>query len=113
MDVKFFLKKIKGRFRAAFCYIVYMTCFMCKGTMRDGISVFTADMGGCVVIVRDVPSSVCGQCGDVSYSDDVARRLERIVQDVKDSAVTEIAVLSYSEKDVIGKRTQVGKLAYA
>jgi len=71
---------------------------MCKGTVRDGLSIFTADLGGCVVVIKNVPSSVCGQCGEVSYSDDVARRLEQIVQNVTQSALAEIAVVFYSEK---------------
>ena len=75
-----------------------MACFMCKGTVREGVSVFTADLGGCIVVVKNVPSGVCGQCGEASYSDDVAQRLEQIVQSVTHSALAEIAVVCYSEK---------------
>jgi YgiT-type zinc finger domain-containing protein len=75
-----------------------MTCFMCKGTVQEGISTFTADMGGCIVVIKGVPSSVCGQCGEVSYNGEVARRLEQIVQSITGSASAEIAVVSYSEK---------------
>jgi len=75
-----------------------MTCFMCKGTVQNDRSVFTADAGGCVVVIKNVPSGVCCQCGEVSYSDDVARRLEQIVQSVTQSATAEVAVVCYSEK---------------
>jgi len=75
-----------------------MTCFMCKGTVQNGLSVFTADLGGCVVVIKNVPSGVCGQCGEASYSDDVAQRLEQIVQSVTQAAAAEIAVVCYSEK---------------
>lgn len=75
-----------------------MTCFMCKGAVRNGRSVFTADLGGCIVVVKNVPSGVCGQCGEVSYNDDVAQRLEQIIRNVTQSAAAEIAVVSYSEK---------------
>jgi len=75
-----------------------MICFMCKGTVQNGLSVFTADLDGCVVVIKNVPSGVCGQCGEASYSDDVARRLEQIVQSVTQSAAAEIAVVCYSEK---------------
>jgi len=71
---------------------------MCKGSVRDGLSVFTADLGGCVVVIKNVPSGVCGQCGEVSYSDDVTRRLEQIIRSVTQSMATEVAVISYSEK---------------
>ena len=75
-----------------------MICFMCKGTVQEGVSNFTADMGGSIVIIKNVPSRVCGQCGEASYSDEVAHRLEQIVQSIMASASAEIAVVSYSEK---------------
>ena len=87
--------RMDGRFQAE---EETMTCFMCKGTTQEGFSVFTADMGGCVVVVKNVPSRVCGQCGEASYSDEVARRLQQIVQSVIASADAEVAVVSYSQK---------------
>jgi YgiT-type zinc finger domain-containing protein len=75
-----------------------MTCFMCKGGVQDGLSTFTADMGGCIVVVKNVPSRICGQCGESSFSDETARRLEQIIRGIMDSASAEIAVVCYSEK---------------
>ena len=75
-----------------------MTCFMCKGTMYDGVSSFIVDLGSCIVIVKNVPSSVCGQCSEVSYSDEVARRLEEIVCNVRNTPAAEIAVFNYPRK---------------
>jgi len=75
-----------------------MTCFMCKGTVRDGFSTFTADTGGCVVVIKNVPSSICGQCGETSYNDEVARQLEQIVKNITSSISAEVAVVSYSDK---------------
>ena len=75
-----------------------MTCFMCKDSVREGFSTFTVDMGSCIVVIKNVPSRVCGQCGETSYSDEVARRLEQIVHNLMDSVSAEIAVVSYSEK---------------
>ena len=74
-----------------------MMCFMCKGTVQEGLSTFTANMGGCVVVVKNVPSSVCSQCGETSYSSEVASRLEKIIQSITASVSAEIAVVTYSE----------------
>jgi YgiT-type zinc finger domain-containing protein len=71
---------------------------MCKGTVRDGFSTFTTDMGGCVVVIKNVPSFVCDQCGETSYNNDVAQRLEQIVKNITGTVSTEVAVVSYSEK---------------
>ena len=74
-----------------------MSCFMCKGTVKEAFSSFTTDMSDCVIVVKKVPSRVCEQCGEVSYSDDVARQLEQIVRHITTSAKTEVAVVSYSK----------------
>lgn len=71
---------------------------MCKGSVQNGFSTFTTDMEGCVIVIKNVPSFVCDQCGETSYSDKVARRLEQIVKNIKESVSTEIAVVTYSEK---------------
>jgi YgiT-type zinc finger domain-containing protein len=75
-----------------------MTCFMCKGKTQNSFSTFTTDIGNCIVIIKNVPSQICDQCAEVSYSDDVARRLEQIVNSIKDSALTEIAVVNYTDR---------------
>ena len=75
-----------------------MTCFMCKGTVQEGFSTFTTDMGGCVVIIKNVPSFVCDQCGEISYNGEVAKRLEQIVKNITGPGSAEIAVVNYSEK---------------
>ena len=75
-----------------------MTCFMCKGTVRDGFSTFTTEMGGCIIVVKNVPSVICDQCGEFSYNGEVAKRLEQIVKGITGTVSAEIAVVLYSEK---------------
>ncbi|GHU68055.1 hypothetical protein FACS189447_10520 [Spirochaetia bacterium] len=75
-----------------------MTCFMCKGALANNYSTFMADLEQCIIIVKKVPSQVCIQCGEVSYSNEVARQLEQIVRHVKETFNTEVAVVNYSNK---------------
>ena len=75
-----------------------MTCFMCKGTVQEGFSTFTADMGKSIVIVKNVPSRICSQCGEPSYSDETARRLEQIAHSLTGPSGAEIAVVTYTEQ---------------
>lgn len=72
-----------------------MTCFMCKGITEDRLTNFIADLGNCIIIVKGVPSQVCTQCGEVSYSNEVAEQLQKIVNATK-NAMTEIAVVNYT-----------------
>ena len=57
------------------------------------------DINNCIIIVKNVPSQVCKQCGDVTYNDEVAKKLEEIVNSVKD-AITEITVINYNSEFV-------------
>ena len=72
-----------------------MSCFMCKGSLEDKLTTFLVDVDNCIVIVKNVPSQVCSQCGETSYSDSVASHLEKIV-DAALKALTEIAVVNYA-----------------
>ena len=75
-----------------------MTCFMCKGKMENKLTNFIADLGKTIIIVKDVPSQVCQQCGEVSYSDEVARKLEQIVESLQSQSM-EIAITNYSSNN--------------
>ena len=61
---------------------------------ENQLTTFMVDLGNCIVIVRNVPSQVCTQCGETSYTDEVAEQLEHIVNSVRNS-MTEIAVVNY------------------
>jgi len=52
----------------------------------------------CQLVIKNVPSFVCTQCGEISYDGEVAQRLEQIVNNINGTSRTEIAVVSYSEK---------------
>ena len=74
-----------------------MKCFMCKGEMENKLTNFTLDLGTCIVIVKNVPSQVCTQCGEVSYSDEVARNLEKIVNSTRNNSA-KIAIFNYENQ---------------
>lgn len=44
-----------------------------------------------------MPSQVCKQCGEISYSNEVAKQLEKLVNSVR-NAITEFIVINYAEK---------------
>ncbi len=49
------------------------------------------------IYIKNVPSQVCKQCGEITYSNEVAKQLEKLVNSVK-NAITEITVINYTEK---------------
>ena len=74
-----------------------MNCFMCKGKLENKNTTFMVELDNCIIIIKNVPSQVCKQCGEVSYSDEVAKQLEKLANRVRDS-ITEITVINHSEK---------------
>jgi len=70
---------------------------MCKGSLENKETSFMADLDNRYLIVKEVPSQVCKQCGEVSYSHDVAKRLEELVSDMKPTN-TELVIASFASK---------------
>lgn len=58
-------------------------CPLCGGGKRAGTTTFTAELGFGVVVVRNVPALVCTQCGADWIADEVAARLEEVVEDAR------------------------------
>lgn len=62
------------------------------------MNIHTVDLGNCIVIVKSVPAMACTQCGEILYSGTVTRQLEKIVDAITATAITEIAIVNYSER---------------
>ena len=58
-------------------------CPLCGGRKESGTTTFTADLGFGVVVIRHVPATVCSQCGADWISDDVAGRIEALVDEAR------------------------------
>ena len=71
-----------------------MKCYKCMCEAIEKQTNYIVDLGECIIIVRHVPSFVCLQCGEVMYTASVAKRLEQIVDDARNSLM-EIVVMSY------------------
>ncbi|WP_312811907.1 type II toxin-antitoxin system MqsA family antitoxin [Sedimentibacter sp.] len=74
-----------------------MNCFMCKGDMISKNTNYILDLDGSIIIIKNVPSLVCNQCGEVFYENEVMKRIEKII-DLFRNALTEIAVVNYDDK---------------
>ena len=49
-----------------------------------------------IIVIKNVPCEECEQCGEKFYTDDVAEKLEKMVNAAK-QMMQEIAVLDYSK----------------
>lgn len=74
-----------------------MKCFMCKGDMINKNTNYILDLDRSIIIIKNVPSLVCDQCGEVFYENEIMKRIEKII-DIFKNALTEIAVVYYDDK---------------
>ncbi|HAN09683.1 MAG TPA: type II toxin-antitoxin system MqsA family antitoxin [Clostridiales bacterium] len=74
-----------------------MNCFMCKGSTENGIVNHVVDINGAIIIIKNVPANVCSQCGEVFFDNEVAKKIEIIVEQAKENHA-EITIINYRDK---------------
>jgi len=58
-------------------------CPLCGGKIKKGKTTFTADLGFGVIVIREVPATVCSLCGADWIKDSMVEKLEKIVEDAR------------------------------
>ncbi len=58
-------------------------CPLCGGRKVNGKTIYSVDLGFGVVIVRNVPATVCDQCGEEWIGSETARKLENLVEEAR------------------------------
>ena len=76
--------------------ILHIVCGF-NGKLEEKNTTFMVELDNCIIIIKNVPSLVCEQCGEVLYSNEVSKQLEKLVNAVRNS-ITEITIINYSEK---------------
>ena len=71
-----------------------MKCFYCKGDMEKQLTNYIADLENCIIIIKNVPSLVCTQCGEKYYGNNTMKKIESIL-DSLENIITEVAVVNY------------------
>ena len=70
---------------------------LCKcDTVKQSTTTHVVDYNGSVIVIKNVPCEECEQCGEIFYTDEVAARLEKIVNDTK-KLLQDLSVLDYSK----------------
>lgn len=70
-------------------------CSLCGGEKKSGTTTFTVDLGFGVVVIRNVPATVCSLCGADWIPDDVAGRIEGLVDEARKKHL-QVEVMSLS-----------------
>jgi len=70
-------------------------CAICGGRKARGKTLFATEVGRGILVVRNVPALVCGQCGEEWLDDSVVARLEALANDARARGVQlEVVTLS-------------------
>lgn len=56
-------------------------CPLCGGEKNNGMTTLTVDLDDYLIVIRNVPATLCSLCGKEWLSDKVAERIELIVDD--------------------------------
>lgn len=73
-----------------------MKCQVCGAVAEKGLTTSVTDLGGCLIIVRNVPCYKCSECNEVIYSADVVQHLENIIEAAK-KLMQEVSIIDYSQ----------------
>lgn len=72
-------------------------CMFCKNTTTiQSTTTHVVNYKDCIIVIKNVPCLECDQCGEKYYTDEVAEKLEMIVNMAK-KLMQEIAVIDYKQ----------------
>ncbi len=73
-----------------------MKCQVCGAVAQKGLTTSVTDLGGCLIIVRNVPCYKCSECSEIIYTADVVQHLEAIIESAK-KLMQEVSIIDYSQ----------------
>lgn len=72
-------------------------CYFCKGTVKPKRVTHVHPWKGQVIILEDVPADVCEQCGEMYFTPDVLKAMDRIAEgEQKEEPERQVLVPVYS-----------------
>lgn len=72
-------------------------CMFCKNTTTiQSTTTHVVNYKDCIIVIKNVPCLECDQCGEKYYTDEVAEKLEMIVNMAK-KLMQEIVVIDYKQ----------------
>ena len=69
-------------------------CSICKGDLEIGNVNHIADLDNFIIIIKNVPASVCKQCGEYYLEQNVALEIEKIIDNYRENAA-EVIIINY------------------
>jgi YgiT-type zinc finger domain-containing protein len=67
--------------------VVSEHCPLCGGRKQPGKTTYSVDVCSGVVLVRNVPATVCVQCGEAWIDHHTAQKLEQLTQEAREKGL--------------------------
>ena len=71
-----------------------MACFYCKGDVIPSTTVYTAQIGNAIIIIKNVPCEECEQCGEIEISHEVMMKIDHMIE-AATQLMQDVAILDY------------------
>lgn len=71
-------------------------CPLCGGRMEGGTMTFTADLNAGLLVVRDVPATVCDQCGAEWLDNDASAKIDEYAKEMQTKGA-QVEIVSYRQ----------------
>lgn len=73
-----------------------MRCHFCKGNLEKSTTEYIEKNYNYIVVIENVPCEKCTQCGEAYFSDEVAEKIEKILDSMQQiSSYLTITVVDY------------------
>lgn len=72
-------------------------CMYCKcDTVKQSTTTHVVNYNNCVIVIKNVPCEECEECGEKYYTDEIAERIENIVNLAK-KMMQDVSIIDYSK----------------
>jgi YgiT-type zinc finger domain-containing protein len=68
----------------------------CGADVEESVTTDVFEVGGGVVVIRNIPCRKCSECAEIIYTGKIIRELEKIISQVEKN-LTEVAVLDFAK----------------
>ncbi len=74
-------------------------CTFCSGSIEVSTTEYIEKQGNFIAVIKNIPCEQCNQCGEIYFSDDVVKQIEKILDSIKiiASEIT-VTVIDYANK---------------
>lgn len=73
-----------------------MKCMKCGAEVVNSVTTDVFEIGGGVVVIRNIPCKKCSECAEIIYNGKVIREIEKIIAQAQ-KTLTEITVLDFAK----------------